>query len=62
MCATAVAINEPRTVTGIIPFTLPAGAYYVEIVTQTSIKGGGQLLKEARTVRSEHTLECKAQH
>ncbi|MDR1102712.1 MAG: DUF4469 domain-containing protein [Tannerella sp.] len=57
MRATAVAVNEPRTVVGLVPVNLSDGPYYVEIVTQTSVKHSGTLLKELRTVRSEHTLE-----
>jgi hypothetical protein len=60
--AMAVAINEPRRMVGLTPSTLPTGEYYIEIITQVSVKGGGKLLKDPRAVRSEQTLECKPQH
>jgi hypothetical protein len=60
--ATAVAVNEPRTVVGLVPINMSDGTYYVEIVTQSSAKNSGALLKKPRTVRSEHPLEYKQLH
>jgi hypothetical protein len=54
--ATAVATNEPRTVVALVPAGLTASyEYYIEIVTQSRLKSGG-LLKEPRTIRSDHAF------
>ncbi|GHV80590.1 hypothetical protein AGMMS49944_23810 [Spirochaetia bacterium] len=55
--AKAVAVNENRTLTVIAPMDLvPGTEYQLLIVTQSSSKGGGALLKNLREVRSDFTL------
>jgi hypothetical protein len=56
---TAIAVNEPKQIVFVVPANLSTGyTYYVEIVTQSSVKNGGQILKTVRTVRSEKTFQC----
>jgi hypothetical protein len=55
--ADIIAVNEPRTIKAIVPNTLVSGAYTLLIVTQSSAKGGGALLKNIREVRSEFTVQ-----
>jgi hypothetical protein len=51
-------VNEPKTVKVVIPEDLSQGkSYYLKIVTQSSVKGGGLLLKNTREVRSEFPLK-----
>ncbi|MDR0733719.1 MAG: DUF4469 domain-containing protein [Dysgonamonadaceae bacterium] len=53
----SVAVNEPRTIVALIPQDAhSASGFYLEVVTQTSAKNSGQLLKNPRTIRSEHAL------
>jgi hypothetical protein len=54
-----LAVNEPRTLVGIIPDppVSAAGAeYFLEVVTQSRVKRGGKLFKNLRTVRSEYSF------
>jgi len=56
-----VAVNEPKTQKLIVPATLtPDVDYYLVVVTQTTVKSGGSLLKNPREVRSEFTLKAQA--
>jgi hypothetical protein len=58
--AERVAVNEPRTLKAIIPASLVAGKdYTLKIVTQSSAKGGGALLKSQREMRSEFKLTAQ---
>jgi hypothetical protein len=58
--ADIIAINEPRTIKLIVPFDLPQNVpLYIKIVTQSSAKGSGVLLKDLREVRSEFTLTAQ---
>jgi hypothetical protein len=59
--ADAVAVNEPRTLKVAVPPTLLVdGEYFLKIVTQSSIKGGGALLKNTREVWSDFILTIQA--
>jgi hypothetical protein len=58
---TALAVNEPRTVVAVIPFNIPQGTYFIEIVTQSPVKSTGKFLKNPRTVRSEQTFTYLSQ-
>jgi hypothetical protein len=59
--AEIIAVNEPRTLKTIVPATLGAGGEYtLKIVTQSSAKGGGALLKNIREVRSDFKLTAQA--
>jgi len=59
--ASVIAVNEPKTLKLIVPVTLVEGAYYhLVLLTQSSAKGGGILLKTLREVRSELTLKAEA--
>jgi hypothetical protein len=58
--AEIVAVNEPRTLKLIVPSTLIADAdYYVVVLTQSSTKSTGALLKNIRMVRSDFTLKAQ---
>ncbi|GAB6392879.1 MAG: DUF4469 domain-containing protein [Treponematales bacterium] len=60
--AKALAVNEPKHLKAIAPATLVAGtAYRLVVVTQTAVKGGGNLLKNIREVKSEFTLTAQAE-
>ncbi|GAB6391948.1 MAG: DUF4469 domain-containing protein [Treponematales bacterium] len=60
--AKAIAVNEPRHLKAIAPATLAAGtAYRLVVVTQSSVKHGGNLLKNLREVKSEFTLTAQAE-
>ncbi|GAB6393052.1 MAG: DUF4469 domain-containing protein [Treponematales bacterium] len=60
--AKALAVNEPRHLKAIAPASLAAGtAYRLVVVTQTSVSGGGTLLKNLREVKSEFTLTAQAE-
>jgi hypothetical protein len=60
--AEIVAVNEPRTLKAIVPATLEAGGEYaLKIVTQSSAKGSGSLLKNPREVRSDFKLTAQNQ-
>ena len=52
-----IAINEPRTLKFTVPSGLnPSQSYFVLIVTQSSVRSGGHLLKELREVRSDFNI------
>jgi len=53
-------VNEPKTLKLIVPTTLSAGGdYYVVVVTQSSVKSSGNMLKSLREVRSEFTVRAE---
>ena len=55
--APLLAINEPRTLKIVVPSGLvPGQAYHLKIITQSSAKGNGYLLKNPREVVSQFTL------
>jgi hypothetical protein len=55
--AEIVAVNEPRTLKAIVPATLGVGGEYtLKVVTQSSAKGNGGILKTVREVRSDFKL------
>jgi hypothetical protein len=59
--AEAVAVNEPRMVKVVVPTTLYSeGEYYLKIVTQSSVKGGGGLLKNVREVWTDFMLTTQS--
>jgi hypothetical protein len=59
--AEIIAVNEPRTLKAIVPATLGAGGEYaLKVVTQSSAKGSGSLLKNPREVRSDFKLTAQA--
>jgi hypothetical protein len=59
--AEIIPVNEPRTLKFIVPAGLtPGGKYGLVIVTQSSAKGSGTLLKNHRTVRSSFKLTAQA--
>jgi len=58
--ATIIAVNEPRTLKVVVPTYLDAGRKYrLMLVTQSSAKHSGTLLKEKRVVRSEFSLAAQ---
>jgi hypothetical protein len=55
--AEIIAVNEPRTLKAIVPATLGVGGEYtLKIVTQSSAKSRGSMLKNIREVRSDFKL------
>jgi len=56
--AEIVAVNEPRTLKVIVPLLTSPNPYILRLVTQSSSKGGGALLKTKREVRSDFTLRA----
>jgi hypothetical protein len=57
--AVIVPVNEPRTLKVIVPATLTVDAdYKLVVVTQSALKGGGNVLKFPRRVESEFTLKA----
>jgi hypothetical protein len=55
--AEIVTVNEPRTLKAIVPATLGVGGEYtLKVVTQSSAKSSGSLLKNTREVRSDFKL------
>jgi hypothetical protein len=59
--AKIIAVNEPRTLKVIVPADLtPGRAYTLQIVTQTSAKHSGTLLKGIREVRSDFKLTAQS--
>jgi hypothetical protein len=55
------AVNEPRLLKAIAPLRdLPGTDYHLLIVTQSSTKGNGRLLKNIREVRSEFKLTAQS--
>jgi hypothetical protein len=52
-----IAVNEPKTLKVIVPAGLAIRTEYtLKVVTQSSAKGGGALLKNVREVRSDFKL------
>jgi hypothetical protein len=49
-------VNEPRTLKVIVPALETGKAYVLKLVTQSSAKGGGALLKKVRDMRSDFIL------
>jgi hypothetical protein len=59
--AKAIAVNEPHLLKVISPPELVAGyTYYVEVITQSSVRSNGILLKELRRVESDIELTAQA--
>jgi hypothetical protein len=59
--ADILAVNEPRTLKAIVPASLTEGKdYTLKIVTQSSSKRGGGLLKGLREMRSEFKLTARS--
>jgi hypothetical protein len=54
-----IAVNEPRTLKVIVPALEAGKAYTLKVVTQSSAKHSGTLLKETRELRSEFTLAAQ---
>jgi hypothetical protein len=55
--AEIVAVNEPRTLKFIVPPGLnPSQSYFLLIITQSSTRGSGHLIKELREIRSDFNL------
>jgi hypothetical protein len=58
--AKAIAVNEPHLLKVLVPQSLTTGyTYFVEVITQSSARNSGTLLKELRTVTSD--IELTAQ-
>ncbi|MDR0644405.1 MAG: DUF4469 domain-containing protein [Treponema sp.] len=58
--AEILAVNEPRTLKVIVPAALVLGTdYALKVVTQSSAKGGGALLKNLREIHSEFKLTAQ---
>jgi hypothetical protein len=55
-----IAVNEPRTLKVIVPALEAGKAYDLKVVTQSSAKGGGALLKKIREMRSEFSLTAQS--
>ncbi|MCL2293947.1 MAG: DUF4469 domain-containing protein [Spirochaetes bacterium] len=51
--AEIIAVNEPRTIKAIVPYIPSDTKYRVVIVTQTSAKNSGALLKSIRELRAD---------
>jgi hypothetical protein len=59
--AEAIAVNEPKTLKVVVPPTLYAdGEYYLKLVTQSSVRHGGTMLKNTREVWSDFILTIQA--
>jgi hypothetical protein len=57
--ATLVPVNEPRMVKVIVPTSLTADTdYKLVVVTQSSVKGSSDLLKNVRRMESEFTVKA----
>ncbi|MDR2731377.1 MAG: DUF4469 domain-containing protein [Treponema sp.] len=54
-----IAVNEPRTLKVIVPALEAGKSYILKIVTQSSAKGGGSLLKNTREMRPEFSLTAQ---
>jgi hypothetical protein len=55
--AEILAVNEPRTLKAIVPATLTVGGEYaLKVVTQSSAKNSGTILKSVREIRSDFKL------
>ena len=58
--ATIIAVNEPRTLKVVVPTYLDAGRKYrLRLITQSSAKGGGAMLKKVRDIHSDFTLTAQ---
>jgi hypothetical protein len=58
--ARIIAVNEPRTLKVIVPADLkPGREYTLQVVTQSSAKGNGGILKTVREVRSGFKLAAQ---
>jgi hypothetical protein len=54
-------VNEPRLLKAVVPASLIVGKEYrLQVVTMTSARGNGRLLKETRQIRSDFYLEAAA--
>jgi hypothetical protein len=54
------AVNEPRTLKAIVPAALVIGTDYgLTVVTQSSAKGGGALLKNPGEIHAEFKLTAQ---
>jgi hypothetical protein len=59
--AKTLVVNEPRLIKVITPPTLiPGEAYYMVIVTRSSVRGHSAALKNTRTVKSDFTITAQA--
>ncbi|MDR1445482.1 MAG: DUF4469 domain-containing protein, partial [Treponema sp.] len=59
--AKAIAVNEPHLLKVLVPQSLTAGyTYFVEVITQSSARNSGTLLKELRTVTSDIELTAQS--
>ncbi|MDR1258457.1 MAG: DUF4469 domain-containing protein [Tannerellaceae bacterium] len=59
--STFVIINETHTIAAIVPEDLvPDTDYYIELVTQSSVRGIGLLLREVRRMRTDHIFMAKS--
>jgi hypothetical protein len=54
--AAIIAVNEPKTIKVMVPPSLTTGPYFLKIVTRSSAKSSGSLLKQTREVISDFTL------
>jgi hypothetical protein len=54
-----IAVNEPRTLKVIVPALEAGKAYTLKVVTQSSAKHSGTLLKETREIRSDFALTAQ---
>jgi len=55
-----LAVNEPRTLKAVVPTYLDTGKKYrLMVVTQSSAKGHGYLVKEVRQMRSDFVLTAQ---
>jgi len=54
--AEIIAVNEPKTLKVIVPALETGKGYTLKLVTQSSVRNGASVLKNAREVRSEFTL------
>jgi hypothetical protein len=58
--ADILAVNEPRTLKAIVSAALTVGKdYALKVVTQSSARGGGALLKNLREIHSEFKLTAQ---
>ena len=57
--AQIIVTNEPMTIKAIVPALETGRKYQLKIVTQSSAKGSGNILKEPRTIYSDFTLLAK---
>ena len=54
--AEIIAVNEPRTLKVIVPALERGSAYRLAVITHSSAKNSGSLLKKAREIRSDFEL------